>query len=149
QTVRELKDALVVVGAVIATGFLQALDTVIPFVNGTQAVSVESRATGTLVDANLFGGYLALVIPLALALGLTFRQRWTLVPTAAGVLVFVAAIVGTLSRSGWLGIVFGILVLWVSFPVRRWRIACVAGVLAASFVFLGAWGPISTRLGPS
>src|SRR5205823_931224 len=54
QTVRELKDAAVVVGAIISTAFVQAVDTIIPFVNGTQSVSVDSRATGTLVDANLF-----------------------------------------------------------------------------------------------
>src|SRR5205823_4330157 len=149
QTVRELKDALIIVGAVIVTGFLQAMDTVIPFVNGTQVVSIESRATGTLVDANLFAGYLVLVIPIAIALGLSFRERWTLVPTAAMAIVLVAALVGTLSRSGWLGIVSGALVVWILYQGRRWRIACVAGVVAASFVVLGAMGPISARLGAS
>jgi len=149
QTVKELKDVLVVAGAVIATGFIQAVQTVIPFVNGAQAVSIDSRATGNLVDANLFAGYLVLVIPLALALGFSLRERWTIVPTAAVALVFVAALVGTLSRSGWLGLVVGTVVLWVLFEGRRWRIACVTGAVAASFVLLGAWGPISTRLGAS
>lgn len=149
QTVRELKDALVVVGAAIATGFVQAVQTVIPFVNGSQAVSVDSRASGNLVDPNLFAGYLVLVIPLALAIGFSFRHRWTIAPTAAVALVLVGALVATLSRSGWLGLVIGTFVLWITLVRRRWRIAAVSGVMTVAFVALGAWGPISTRLGSS
>jgi hypothetical protein len=69
QVVRALADALLVVGSVIATGLIQAMGALLPFVTGNRSVSLDAPATGTLIDANLFAGYLVLVIPLLLALG--------------------------------------------------------------------------------
>jgi len=149
QTIRELRDALVVVGAIIATGFVQALDTVIPFINGSQAVSVDSRATGTLVDANLFAGYLVLIIPLVLAMGTLFRPKWATLPMVVVTVAMAGALVVTLSRSGWLGLAVGLVSLWFLLRERRWRIAGLAVVVVAFLAVIGLSGPIAARLGPA
>lgn len=149
QTVRSLSDALLVIGSIIATGLVQAVQTLVPFVTEGQATSVDTRATGTLIDANLFAGYLVLVIPLVLALGLAFHHRWATLPTIAATLALTAALAVTLSRSGWLGLIVGALVLWLLLRERRWRIASVAAAVTAGVLAVGLAGPIAARLGPS
>jgi putative inorganic carbon (HCO3(-)) transporter len=149
QVVRALADALLVVGSVIATGLIQAMGALLPFVTGNRSVSLDAPATGTLIDANLFAGYLVLVIPLLLALGVAFRQRWVTVPTTVVALAFTAAMAVTFSRSGWLGLVAGACVVFLLLGERRWRIASIVAGVAACVLLAGLSNPIAARLGPS
>ena len=149
QCVRDLRDALLVIGAVIGAGVIQAVQTITPFATGGEAVSLDTRATGTLIDPNLFAGYLVLVIPLVVALGISFRQWWPIIPTIAATLVLVAALAVTLSRSGWLGLVAGGIVLLLLLWTRWRRVAAVLVVVAGCVVIAGLSGPIAARLAPS
>ena len=149
QCVRDLRDALLVIAAVIGAAIVQAVQTIIPFATGGQAVSLDTRATGTLIDPNLFAGYLVLVIPLVIALGATFRRRWPLLPTIGATLVLAAALAVTLSRSGWLGLIAGAIVLLVLLRTYWRRITAVLIVVAGCVVLAGLSGPIASRLAPS
>jgi O-antigen ligase len=147
QSLRSKGDIWLVVGAVLATGLLQCVETILPVVNGTVAVSDATRATGTVNEPNDFAGYLVLVGPLAVAVGLILRNRWTVIAGGIGTLLFGAALVATLSRSGWLGIVMAVITLAVLLPQRRRQIAFIgAGALAVLLVG-GLAGPIADRLG--
>jgi len=147
QSLRSKGDVWLVVGAVFATGLLQSVETILPVVNGTVVVSDATRATGTVNEANDFAGYLVLVGPLAVAAGLTLRHRWLTIAGGVGTLLFGAALVATLSRSGWLGIVVAVIALAVLLPQRRRQIAMIGGGVLTVLLIGGLAGPIADRLG--
>ncbi len=148
QIVRAWSDLWLVIGAVLATGLLQAGTLSVQVLSGSQIVSEQTRAAGTLVQPNLFAGYLVLTIPLLVAIGVAFRQRWASFPTAVATLILSIALVATLSRSGWLGLLAGTLLLGVLLGERRWRIAAIAVTVAAVLLIAGLVGPIGDRLAP-
>ena len=145
QSLRVRNDIWLVIGAVIATGLIQAADTSLGVFTG-QAVSEQTRANGPVIDANLFGGFLVLVIPMLMAIGLAVRRLWVTIATAAATLVCTAALAATLSRSAWLGLLAATLVLALVWPERRRHIAAVVGVLAVLLLVVGLAGPIGARL---
>ncbi|MDQ6712760.1 MAG: O-antigen ligase family protein [Candidatus Dormibacteraeota bacterium] len=147
QSLRSRGDVWLVVGAVLATGLIQSVETILPVVNGTVVVSDATRATGTVNEANDFAGYLVLVGPLAVAAGLTLRHRWLTIAGGLGTLLFGAALVATLSRSGWIGIVVAVIALAVLLPQRRRQIAMIGGGVLAVLLIGGLAGPIADRLG--
>ena len=147
QSLRTKTDIWIVLAAVVATGLLQSIETIIPVVNGTVAVYDATRATGTVNEANDFAGYLVLIGPLALAVGLTLRNRWALIAGGAGTVLFGAALVATLSRSGWLGITVAVLTLAILIPQRRRQIAVIGGCVIGVLLIGGLAGPIADRLG--
>ena len=151
QSLRERTDLWVVVLAVLATGFIQALGLTYAVVTGVQSVSEQTRntANGTVGDPNLFAGYLVLVIPLVAALGVSLRSRWAPVPTGLVVLVLTVALVATLSRSGWIGLAVGLAALAVLLRDRRWQIIGMSGAILAILLIGGLSGPIAARLGPT
>jgi putative inorganic carbon (HCO3(-)) transporter len=149
QCVRDLKDALVVIGSAIGAGLIQGIQTIIPFAAGSQAVSIDTRATGTLIDPNLFAGYLVLLIPLVIAIGVSFRQWWPVLPTIGATLVLVGALAVTLSRSGWLGMIAGAFVLFALLWAQWLKLVAVAATVGACVLIVGLSGPIAERLGPS
>lgn len=94
----------------------------------------RSPIYATLGRANFVGAYLAMLVPLTLALAMTGGRVWErslLVALVGGEL---AVIVLTLTRGAWLAAgtslaVFGFLWLWPRLEVRRRRIAIVGSVL--------------------
>lgn len=146
QSIRERRDLWLVMAAVMATGLLQAIGVTIDLLNGTTPVSEMARATGSVIDANIFAGYLLLIIPLVLVLGLALRPWWALPATMLAAAVFGIALAATLSRSGWLGLLAALVVLVILIKHRRWRLAAVAAALAAAIVLGGLVGPMSQRL---
>lgn len=147
QSLRDRREIWLVVAAVLAAATGVALQTIVPIIQGVDAVTALTRATGNVIDPNLFAGYLVLVIPLALALGIAMRWRWG--PMVAGVvmLVFGAALVATLSRGGWLGFFAAALTMVVLLPGRRRVVLAVAGSVLLVLVAGGLGGPVADRLG--
>lgn len=147
QSLRSRGDVWLVVGAVLATGLLQSIETILPVVNGTVVVSDATRATGTVNEPNDFAGYLVLVGPLAVAAGLLLRNRWAVLVGSIGTLLFGAALVATLSRSGWLGIGIAVITLAVLLPQRRRQVGLIGAAVLAVLLMGGLAGPIADRLG--
>jgi putative inorganic carbon (HCO3(-)) transporter len=145
QSLRERRDVWLVIVAVLAAGLIIAAETVIPVVQSGD-LSVLDRATGNLIDPNLFAGYLVLIIPLALAAGVGMRWRWGFVLGGLAMLVFAAALVATLSRGGWLGLVVGVAVMAYMLPGRRRFVIGVSGAVVA-ILLMGVAGPVAARLG--
>jgi putative inorganic carbon (HCO3(-)) transporter len=81
-----------------------------------------------------------------LGLGLAARRRWMMGLAGLSLLVFAVALVASLSRSGWLGFLVGVVALAVLLPERRKQVAGAAGAVAAAMVLLGLVGPIGLRL---
>jgi len=149
QSLRDRREIWMVLAAVLVAALAVALQTVVPIIQGVDAVTALSRATGNLIDPNLFAGYLALVIPLALAFGIAMRWRWAPVLSGLAMLVFGAAMVATLSRGGWLGFLAAVVTMVLLLPGRR---RVVLGVSAGVLVVLlagGLAGPVVARLGTS
>lgn len=152
QSLEKRHDLWLVLGAILATGLIQAVATVIPAVTGTHPISEATRSTGTTVDANVFAGYLILIIPLLIAAGVVafyHRRRWTLAAAGAATVIYGAALIATLSRGAWLGIVAGTVTLAVLLPRRRKPIAILAACVLVGFALAGFAGPIAARLGLS
>ena len=84
QSLRERREIWIVLASVLLAALVVAAQTIVPIIQGVDAVTALSRATGNLIDPNLFAGYLVLVIPLALAasespyagVGGRFCRRW-------------------------------------------------------------------------
>jgi O-antigen ligase len=148
QSLRSEVDVWLVLAAILASGLSQAALTALPVFNGTLVLSTAARAAGTLVEANLFAGYLVLVIPLAIAIGVAFRSWWTIPPFVLVTLVFTVALIATLSRSGWLGLIAATGLLLTVLPQRRRRVLVVAGCVALLILAVGLFAPIGSRLGP-
>jgi O-antigen ligase len=149
QSIQNRRDLWMVLGAVVATGLIQAVSLAFAVFTGSQQISTDSRWTGVVIDPNLYAGYLVLVIPLVMVVGLSIRSRWALVASAVALIAFIVALIATLSRSGWIGVVVATIVLGVLLPKRRWALAAVASAIASALVLGGMLGPIGSRLGPS
>jgi hypothetical protein len=147
QALRTRVDTCIVVGAVLATASLQALTITLQVLTGVVLVSEEARATGTVDDPNLFAGYLILIVPLALAVGISLRSWWTAAGTAAVMIALSVALIATLSRGGWIGAVIGIIALAVVFPERRWVTLALSGGMMAIVVLI-LFAPIAARISP-
>ncbi|MEA2635788.1 MAG: hypothetical protein QOH92_2555 [Chloroflexota bacterium] len=148
QSLRERREPWLVIAGVLGAGLLLSLMAVIPILQGTVSISDQNRLTAiNVIDANLFAGYLVILIPLALAAGLALRWRWA--PVAAGValLILGAAVLATLSRGGWLGFVVGVAVMAVLLPGRRRVILGTAGAVVFILLIGGLAGPVAARLG--
>jgi O-antigen ligase len=149
QSLRARREIWIVVMAVLGAGLILAVQTIWPIIQGATAVSSLDRATGNVIDPNLFAGYLVLVIPLALAAGLAARWRWA--PLFAGffMLLLGAALVATLSRGGWLGLIVGVATMTLLLPGRRRLILAVASGVVVILLVGGLAGPVADRLGGS
>lgn len=144
---RDRRDLWLVVGAILATGLVEAAMTIIPVMMGVHPVSTTTRATGTTADGNLLAGFLVLVSPLVLAVGLQLSDGWRRLSIAGvATLVCGAALVATLSRSGWLGLATGVVMLAVLLPERRRQIAFLTGAVLLVLVIAGFAGPTADRL---
>jgi putative inorganic carbon (hco3(-)) transporter len=149
QSLRERREVWVVIAAVLGAGIILAVQTILPIVQGTDAVSALNRATGNVIDPNLFAGYLTLLFPLALACGIAMSWRWGPILSGVGMLILGAAMVATLSRGGWLGLVAGVATMALLLPGRRRVVLGVAGGVVAVLLLGGVAGPVVARLGSS
>ena len=149
QSMRDRKEIWLLLAAVLIAAVAVAMETIIPIVQGVDPVTALNRATGNLIDPNLFAGYLVLVIPLALAFGVAMHWRWGPVLSAVAILVFGVALVATLSRGGWLGFVVGVATMVLLLPGRRRLVLAVGGGVIALLLIGGLAGPVAARLGSS
>jgi O-antigen ligase len=147
QSLRERRDLWLVVGAVVATGLIVALQTTVPVLAGTTVVSDATRAKGITIDPNLFGGYLVLVSSLAVAMALTLRERWAMIAGGLAAFIFAIALVATLSRSAWIGSLVALITLIILVPHRRRVLASIGAFIVALVLIVGLAGPIGARLG--
>src|SRR5438105_4183943 len=149
QSLIDRSDLWLVLGAVIATGLVQAVSLALAVFTGSQLISADSRASGIVIDPNLYAGYLVLIIPLVMAVGLSIRSRWALAASAIALVAFTVALIATLSRSGWIGVLVATVVLGVLLPKRRWSMVAVGAAIVVAVLATGAVGPIGARLGPN
>lgn len=104
------------------------------FVRQPSFFIVESRVAGTLGDANAFGIYLGMMLPLVGSLNLA----WLLIP------LLIAAGVVTFSRTGMIAIGASLLLSGLHLKFRRYLLVMVACL----FVVVSVWGVASnTRVG--
>lgn len=148
QTLETKQDVWLLLGAVVASGLIQAVWLTYQVLSGGQVVSDTTRATGTVIDPNIFAGYLILLIPLVVAVGLSLRATWSLGATALAFIVLAVALVATLSRSGWLGLSVATVGLAILLPKQRWKVILLVGGVGAALLSVGLVGPIAARLGP-
>jgi len=148
RSLRSERD-VVLVGVAVAAGCLaQAAGIAIGVIGGAHPVSEATRVSGLLIDPNHFAGELALVTPLVLALGIVSRRRWIAVLAAVAAAAFSIAIVATLSRSGWLGLLAGLLVLGMLLPGHRLKLGALLVAAVAVILVAGLVPAIADRLGP-
>jgi putative inorganic carbon (hco3(-)) transporter len=148
QSLRRKTDVWLVLGAIFGISLIQAATTALPLVNGTLTIGPTNRASGSLLDANLFAGYLVLVMPLAIAVGVAFRSRWMIWPSLVVTLTFAIALIATWSRSGWLDMIVATGILLLLWPEQRRRVLAVTGSVAVILLAVGLFAPIGVRLGP-
>lgn len=102
--------------------------------------TIGAPRIGSLIGSPVvFGGYLCVVTPLLLALGLAAPGRARLVWLGGATLGF-AALVMTLTRAAWLGIALGIAVFAVTAGasvLRRHRVELVAMTAAVAVILAG------------
>jgi O-antigen ligase len=146
QSLEERSDLWLVLAGIVATGLVQAVATLIPILVGQEHLSDMTRASGTTIHANLFAGYLLMIIPLVVGVAVAFRRRWTLPVTGAATIIYGTALVATLSRSGLLGLVAGMVTLAVLLPEKRKQVGILAGALLIASFLAGMVGPFATRL---
>ncbi|HVB81629.1 MAG TPA: O-antigen ligase family protein [Candidatus Binataceae bacterium] len=140
----------------------------VPYDWGNTLVGQAQRACGPFVDPDHFAGYLAMIFPLALACAVfpnvlaprrasaAFRVQCAV----AAFVIFVAVLL-SLSRAGWLGLMVGTTVMFVlalpggaaefgpeSAPVRitgvRLAILGIVGLLCAAVMFIGPAARVET-----
>jgi O-antigen ligase len=108
--------AALMVGVLIELPFV-ALEMVMPsfhfaFISTELGIAPENiagtavkRATGTLVHANILGGYLSLLLPIALAFVLAEKTvRWLRVLAVAALLAGLPMLLLTFNRGSWIGV---------------------------------------------
>jgi O-antigen ligase len=148
RSLASVRDVVLVVVAVAAGCLVQAGGIALAVVSGGHPVSEATRVSGLLIDPNHFAGELAMVTPLLLALAMLAPRRWLAVVASLAAVAFCIAIVATLSRSGWLGLLAGLLVLGVMLPGRRLQLGALVVAAAAAVLLAGLVPAISVRLGP-
>jgi O-antigen ligase len=107
--------AALMVGVLVQLPFV-GLEMVMPsfhfaFIGGEQTMALEQiagsgvkRATGTLVHPNVLGGYLALILPIALAFALAEKTiRWLRVLAAVALLAGLPMLILSFNRGSWIG----------------------------------------------
>ena len=109
------------------------------------------RISAFLLHPNLFGIYLATILPLAVGAILLHIPRGLKVALVVTIAFGMAALIGTQSRSGWVSfaaaftLLFAVMIFHRGLQ-RRSLLAAGAAVAALSVVVIAAWGPITTRL---
>ncbi len=143
---RRLLGAMVVTGTVAAlVGIAQHFGST-PF--GIRSTSGSSRVTGTAGNPIFFAAILAITLILAMGMSLSIREvtrktiGWLSVYGVVATIHFIALLI-TLSRGPWIGVIAGMIAIFALAPLlfgrRRAAITgmITAGALLVSLVFLG------------
>ncbi|MEV7430522.1 O-antigen ligase family protein [Nocardioides sp. NPDC092400] len=101
---------------------------------------VTGRALGIFAQPNELGIFAAVLLVVAVGLGLTASRRAARVTCAVGGSLLLAALVVSLSRGAWAGAVAGLVALAVLVPRTRRALAVLGAVLVVAAVVLGALG---------
>jgi hypothetical protein len=127
-------------------------DTINRLAENSVRVGTVFRASGLLVHPNLFGVFLACLLPLMIAGFLHYRvpQRYKLLFLMAIPLGMVS-LISTMSRSGWASFSVAFAVLMALLGIhpglrRRTMVAAVVAVAGLAIVVVAFRGPIMTRL---
>ncbi len=118
----------------------------------------DGRVFSTIGQPNALAAYLVLVIPVTVAVGVGVSRRWRRMAVGAVVVVLVTAVIMTLGRGGYLGLLAGGAVAaalgsryWNRRAIAKWILPAVLmiGMLAAATGFVGsAWDSLAgTNLG--
>lgn len=100
------------------------------------------RGSGSFINPNHFAGFLAMILPLGLALSLSARCSWTMrIIWGYCVLVIISGIVLTFSRGGWIAALAGVLALlgWVLVSRRKTIAWLLLLGMALVMGIAGAW----------
>lgn len=104
-----------------------------------------TRVSGFFDDPNYLAGFLTVVIVAALAETVHARRLPRILPWLAVFGVSAAALMVTLSRTGWVAVLVGILVVVLTAPAKRRMPLIVAGALVAGALAAGASATIIAR----
>jgi O-antigen ligase len=153
---RQVKTILVLLGVLFVAASAEAMYGMYQFVTGTGpayfAIGPFIRAFGHFGQPNPFAGYLASVLPLALVMifvGPSRRYR-AFAFVCAGIIG--TAILMSLSRGAWLGLVVALMVMLLSWRPSAARVLALFAAVGVVLAILGATNlmpPIlAERLGP-
>lgn len=95
---------------------------------------ISNRIAGTFPDANWFGEFLVMTIPVSLALLFTSKRWPSRIVIFAGVAVLVAAILMTYSRGSWLALAFALAIFIVLVERRLIFPMMAAGAIGAAML---------------
>src|SRR5215203_3171700 len=132
---REGRAILALLSALFVAASAEALYGVFQFVTGSGPASFAlgpfMRSFGHFGQPNPFAGYLASVLPLALVCAFTSSHRWFRILSIGCAGVTAMAIVMSLSRGAWLGLMIALVVMLLS-----WRKSAARAVAGLGFVVL-------------
>src|SRR5436309_3091112 len=115
------------------------------FIREWYGVPGIARIPSTLGSPVVFGGYLAFMIPLSLALSVARRDAARLLWLAAACLALIALAL-TLARAAWVAALIGLVVFSVAAGPSPWRRRVI--LLAAAVVVVASVGLLVSRAGP-
>lgn len=149
QSINDRADVWLMLAGALMALLLEVCGTLVNALRGGPITELN-RASGTLLDPNHLAGALVLGMPAVVALGLALsvRRRWLLIPTGLTTLAFVIALLATLSRSGWLGLLAATLLLIWLLPEQRWTITAIVAMVLVVLTVAGMDEPIRLRLAP-
>ncbi|MHB0981150.1 MAG: O-antigen ligase family protein [Thermoleophilia bacterium] len=151
RLLRKLDDVRYALWGIVVFGSIISAQAVVGYVGGQRAASdlssvTELRVGSVLGHPNQLAGLLVLILPVALALLLWERRFAPRLVVACAVSVVGLGLLFTLSRTGWLAAIVGLLVaaLLARGRVLLWVLAFLA-VLAIAVSAAGATGALEER----
>jgi O-antigen ligase len=148
--VRETRSVLALLGALFLAASAEALYGMYQFLTGTGpanfALGPFIRAFGHFGQPNPFAGYLASVLPLALAMAFVSPGRGFRLFALACAGLSGVAILMSLSRGAWLGLAIALVIMLLSWRKSAARAIATLGSVALLVGILGATGLLPSVL---
>lgn len=143
QTIAGENDARSLLRALLVGGYMVAAIAILQFLRDSVTAHTLVRAYGTMGNSDILGAYLVLLVPVAygeLIAATTTTARWLAINALA---VMLLALLVSVSRSAWLGLLVAALVLltarqWPAFKHRASLIGAAAVALAVAVTALVA-----------
>lgn len=133
QAIRSEEEARALARTAIASGYVVAVVAAVQAIHDSAATGIVTAAMGSLGNQNVTGAFLAMVVPLAFFELVESRSVRARVVLGGVLLMLLACLVLTLSRSAWLGVGVAAAVLALAARGRLHRFG-LAGLLAAGAV---------------